>query len=95
MQHDTAGDPMGGLKWTHRTTARIAAQLHELGIRVSDRTVARLLKQMDFSLRVNHKKLSTGSPAQRDAQFTQTLSAEVLANFSAPRVSNVINGPST
>ena len=46
MQHDTAGDPMGGLKWTHRTTARIAAQLLELGIQVSDRTVARLLKQM-------------------------------------------------
>jgi hypothetical protein len=81
MQHDTAGDPMGGLKWTHRTTARIAAQLHELGIRVSDRTVARLLKQMDFSLRVNHKKLSSACPAQRDAQFTHI--AEVREHFSA------------
>ena len=79
MQHDTAGDPMGGLKWTHRTTARIAAQLLELGIQVSDRTVARLLKQMDFSLRVNHKKLSSASPAQRDAQFTHI--AEVRERF--------------
>jgi transposase len=70
MQHDTAGDPMGGLKWTHRTTARIAEQLHELDIQVSDRTVARLLKQMDFSLRVNHKRLSSASPELRDAQFT-------------------------
>lgn len=70
MQHDTAGDPMGGLKWTRRTTARIAAQLQQLGIQVSDRTVARLLKKMDFSLWVNHKKLSGVSPAERDAQFT-------------------------
>jgi transposase len=61
MQHDTAGDPMVGLKWTHRTTARIAAQLQELGIQVSDRTVARLLKQMDFSLRVCRPACATAT----------------------------------
>ena len=53
MQHETAGDPMNGLKWTRRTTAKIAAELHSLGIQVSDRTVAGLLKKMGFSLRVN------------------------------------------
>ena len=58
MKHDTAGDPMSGLKWTRRTTTKIAAELHELGIEVSDRTVAALLKKMGFSLRVNHKKLA-------------------------------------
>jgi hypothetical protein len=72
---------MGGLKWTHRTTARIAEQLQELDIQVSDRTVARLLKQMDFSLRVNHKKLSSASPELRDAQFTHI--AEVRERFAA------------
>jgi len=63
---------MTGLKWTRRTTAKVAAELHGLGIEVSDRTVARILKQMDFSLRVNHKKLArvTGvSREERDAQF--------------------------
>jgi len=69
MQHETAGDPMTGLKWTHRTTAKIAGQLQALGIKVSDRTVAKLLKQMDYSLRVNHKKLSRVCPEDRDAQF--------------------------
>jgi hypothetical protein len=69
MTHDTAGDPMTGLKWTRRTTAKIAAELQSLSIDVSERTVARLLKQMGFSLRVNHKKLSAASPAERDAQF--------------------------
>jgi len=70
MKHDTAGDPMTGLKWTCRTTAKIAAELRSAGIDVSDRTVAKLLKKMGFSLRVNHKKLSNSHP-DRDAQFTR------------------------
>jgi hypothetical protein len=69
MEHDTAGDPVTGLKWTRRTTAKIAAELRTVGIGVSDRTVARLLKAMGFSLRVNHKQLSRTSPPDRDAQF--------------------------
>lgn len=74
MKHETAGDPMTGLKWTHRTTAKIATALQSLGIDISDRTVAKLLKQMDFSLHVNHKKLSRVSgvsPEERDAQFVR------------------------
>jgi hypothetical protein len=60
---------MGGLKWTRRTTAKVAAELQSLGIGVSARTVARLLRKMGFSLRVNHKKLSGSSHPHRDAQF--------------------------
>lgn len=69
MNYDTAGDPMTGLKWTRRTTVKIAAELERVGIKVSPKTVAKLLKRMGFSLRVNHKKRSTGSPPERDAQF--------------------------
>jgi hypothetical protein len=72
MRHDTAGDPITGLKWTRKTTAKIAAELQEVGIDVGPRTVARLLKQMGYSLRVNHKKLSRVSktaPEDRNAQF--------------------------
>ncbi len=69
MKHDTAGDPMTGLKWTHRTTAKVAAELRHLGLDVAARTVARLLSQMGFALRVNHKKRSRGSPPDRNAQF--------------------------
>jgi hypothetical protein len=69
MKHETAGDPMTGLKWTRRTTAKVADELRLLGIEVSANTVARLLKTMGFSLRVNHKKKSNGSPQNRNAQF--------------------------
>ena len=61
MEHETAGDPMSHLKWTRKTTGKIARQLAALEIRVSPRTVGRLLKGMGFSLRVNHKRLESGN----------------------------------
>jgi hypothetical protein len=73
MEAETAGDPMTGLKWTRRTTAKIAAELETIGINVSPKTVARLLKQLGFSLRVNQKKIARTvnvSPQERDAQFS-------------------------
>jgi len=79
MKHETAGDPMTGLKWTRRTTERIAEELKGLGIDVSAKTVGKLLKQMGFSLRVNHKKLSRGSGPDRDEQFAYI--AEVRERF--------------
>jgi hypothetical protein len=70
MRLETAGDPISGLKWTHKATAKIAKELRRLGIQVGKSTVGRLLKQLNFSLRVNHKKRSHGSaPATRDLQF--------------------------
>jgi len=74
MEDDTGGDPVKGCKWTHKTTAKVAEALKLAGIHVSANTVARLLKQMDYSLRVNLKSLESGrckppDPAERDAQF--------------------------
>lgn len=69
MKHDTAGDPITGLKWTHRTTAKIAQELRTLGIEVSPKTVAKLLGNLGFSLRVNAKKKSNGSHELRNEQF--------------------------
>lgn len=74
MEHDTAGDPVSGCKWTRKTTAKIAKQLHQAGIQVSAKTVAKLLKQMNFCLRMNLKCLESGQSKppdarQRDLQF--------------------------
>ncbi len=85
MKHETAGDPMTGLKWTRKTTAKIAAELQSAEINVCARTVARLLRRLGYSLRVNHKKLSrvskTTTPQDRDAQFTHI--AELREAFAA------------
>jgi len=74
MEHDTAGDPITGLKWTRKTTEKIAAELTNSGIKVSANTVGRLLRQMGYSLRVNHKKIESGiknppPPEKRNRQF--------------------------
>ena len=74
MKHDTAGDPMTGLKWTKKTTKNISAELKSHGINIGAKTVARLLKQMGFSLKVNNKTVESGnsnppSPRQRNKQF--------------------------
>jgi len=74
MRHETAGDPMTGLKWTRKTTRKLAAELARCHIRVSANTVGRLLKGLGFRLRVNHKKIESGNrkppdPQQRDQQF--------------------------
>jgi len=69
MADDTAGDPVTGAKWTRRTTGKIADELHRHGIDVCPNTVAKLLKQLHYSLRVNHKKLARTSNPDRDEQF--------------------------
>ena len=69
MTHDVAGDPCTGIKWTRRATRKIAKELRALSIVVSPRTVARLLRDLDFSLRGNRKQLSRGSGPDRNEQF--------------------------
>lgn len=81
LKHDVAGDPCTGIKWARRTTRKIAEALRSLGIVVSPRTVARLLTDLDFSLRVNRKQVSRGSDPDRDEQFQHI--AEQRTHFAA------------
>lgn len=60
---------MSGLRWCRRTTVTIAEELAGLGMTVSPNTVARLLHQMGYSLRVNSKQISTESSPDRNLQF--------------------------
>ena len=69
MKYETASDPISGLKWTRKTTKKISEALKRVDIHVSRNTIGRLLKQMDFRLRVNHKKRSRVSAPERDKQF--------------------------
>ena len=104
MEHETAGDPVSGCKWTRKTTAKIAQQLKRIGIRVSSKTVGRLLKQMKFSLRLNLKCLESGQskppdPRQRDLQFRyirnqiRTYSTQGLPVISVDAKSRELIGP--
>jgi hypothetical protein len=65
MEKETAGDPISGVKWTRKTTEKIAGQLKLSGIAVSRNTVGRLLRQMKYCLRTNRKTISAGSTSDR------------------------------
>jgi hypothetical protein len=74
MMDATAGDPVSGIKWSRKSTERIARELRRMGIRVSANSVARLLKAQSYSLRKNRKNIEspTGKPPdpqRRDQQF--------------------------
>ena len=65
----TAGDPCSGQRWTRATTQSIATALEADGIYICDRTVSRILKELGYALRVNHKQLSATKHPQRNQQF--------------------------
>ena len=69
MKHDVAGDPITSVRWTRRTTEKISRELASLGIYVCPRTVARILDDLHYTLRVNHKRVSRGSGSDRNEQF--------------------------
>lgn len=76
MKYETAGDPMSNLKWTKKTTQKIADELNSVGIKVSKTTVGKILKNLGFSLKTNIKNISNGGKSltkeeniKRDNQF--------------------------
>jgi hypothetical protein len=60
---------MSPLVWTTKSTRNLAGALTAAGHRVSDRTVARMLRAMGFSLQANAKVIEGRQHEDRDAQF--------------------------
>jgi transposase len=65
----TRGHPESPLRWTSKSTSKLAAQLQAKGHKISSRTVARLLKQQGYSLQSNRKTHEGANHPQRDEQF--------------------------
>ena len=69
VEPGTRGDPMSALVWTSKSTRHLAQALSKAGHPISDRTVARMLRSMGFSLQANTKVTEGAQHADRDAQF--------------------------
>jgi hypothetical protein len=69
VEPTSRGDPMSPLRWTCKSTTRLAAELARSGHRVSQRTVCDLLAQLNYSLQSVRKTREGGQHADRDAQF--------------------------
>jgi hypothetical protein len=65
----TRGDPGSPLRWTCKSTRRLAEELTRRGHPVGPRTVARLLRAAGYSLQSTRKTREGGTHPDRDAQF--------------------------
>ncbi|MBI4181682.1 MAG: ISAzo13 family transposase [Candidatus Aenigmarchaeota archaeon] len=69
MEEHTAGDPMSTLKWTYKSSYKLAGELMIKGHHTSKSTVGRILKEQGYSLQANKKNKEGEAPPERDAQF--------------------------
>jgi Rhodopirellula transposase DDE domain len=78
----TRGDPESPLRWTSKSTTKLAQELSTNGHPVSQRTVCDLLTGEGYSLQSVRKTREGAQHPDRDAQF-QFLNAQVQAAFKA------------
>jgi hypothetical protein len=69
LADEIAGDPMTEQKWIRSSLRMLSKQLVVGGHRASHATVARLLKDMGFSLKANKRKQGRVGCPERDEQF--------------------------
>jgi len=66
----TRGDPESALLWTNKSTHALSAEMFDThNIRVGDKTIARLLREMGYSLQATQKTVEGAQHPDRDAQF--------------------------
>ncbi|MGH2578152.1 MAG: ISAzo13 family transposase, partial [Actinomycetota bacterium] len=66
---ETRGNPMSLLRWTSKSTAKLARDLVRQGFEVSDDTVGRILKRLGYSLQSPAKVKEGTAHPDRDGQF--------------------------
>lgn len=69
VEPDVRGDPMSPLRWTIKSTRKLAGELTRQGHRICADTVGDLLREEGFSLQSNAKTLEGKQHPDRDAQF--------------------------
>ena len=84
----TRGDPQSPLRWTCKSTAKLASELNTRGHVVSPRTINTLLARLGYSLQSNRKTREGGKHPDRNAQFEHiNAEAESFVKSGQPVVS--------
>lgn len=66
---EARGDPMSPLRWTAKSTYKLADALCAKGFEISPKTVGDLLTEMGYSLQGTSKQKEGAQHVDRDAQF--------------------------
>jgi hypothetical protein len=69
VEPSSRGAPESLLRWTCKSTRRLAQELQRQGYNIGDRKVADLLRQLNYSLQANAKTLEGRQHPDRNAQF--------------------------
>jgi hypothetical protein len=69
VEPTTRGDPESPLRWTCKSTRRLAFEMQKCGYSIGDRKVAGLLHEMKYSLQANAKTIEGAQHPDRNAQF--------------------------
>lgn len=85
----TRGDPTCPLRWTSKSTAKLAKELCKQGFGVSPKTVARMLRHAGYSLQSNRKRLEGTAHPDRNEQFEKIAALVVSTQRQAGAVISV------
>jgi len=69
VEPGSRGDPMSPLRWTCKSTRKLAQELSAQGYSVSHAKVGQLLVDLSYSLQSTRKRMEGKSHPDRDAQF--------------------------
>ena len=69
VEPEERGDPVSPLRWTTKSTRKLAAELTRQGHQIGADTVGDLLRSQGFSLQANVKTIEGRQHPDRDAQF--------------------------
>lgn len=69
LEDNTAGNPMSSLKWSYKSTYKIANEINSSEDKISKNTISSIMKNMGYTLQANKKSLEGKSVKERDEQF--------------------------
>ena len=69
LEENTAGDPMSHLKWTNKSTYKVADEISRTEEHITKNTAASIIRALGFTLQSNRKSFEGGTSEERDSQF--------------------------
>lgn len=85
----TMGDPMRPLIWVSKSHAKLAAALREMGHKIADSSIPKLLGLLKYRRQVNRKTLEGSHNPDRNAQFEHINAAVILTQAAGQPVISI------
>jgi hypothetical protein len=85
----TMGDPMRPLMWVSKSHAKLAAALRDMGHKIADSSIPKLLGLLDYRRQVNRKTLEGSGNPDRNAQFGHINAAAIATQAAGQPVISI------